>query len=135
MARHHKAATSPAIQGMAAEQFSNWRRWMAATGPLARFTASPMGAGPGGPVASLTSDAAGNLYGTTLLDGAYGQGNVFKLTPSGGGWTYTDLYDFTGGSDGGQPISNVTIDANGHLYGTTYQGGTSNVGVAWEITP
>jgi uncharacterized repeat protein (TIGR03803 family) len=95
----------------------------------------PSGAGPGGPVASLTIDEAGNLYGTTLLDGTYGQGNVFKLTPSGGGWTYTDIHDFTGGSDGGQPISNVMLDANGNLYGTTYRGGTNNLGVAWEITP
>jgi len=48
-------------------------------------------------------DAAGNLYGTTTEDGIYGHGNVFKLTPSNG-WTYTFLYDFTGGSDGGHAI-------------------------------
>lgn len=95
----------------------------------------PNGSGPGGPVANLTRDADGNLYGTTLSDGAHGQGNIFKLSPSGNGWTYTDVYDFTGGSDGGQPISNVTIDANGNLYGTTYQGGANNLGVVWKIGP
>jgi uncharacterized repeat protein (TIGR03803 family) len=92
-------------------------------------------AGNGGMSAAPTMDAAGNLYGVTLGDGAYSQGNVFKLTPSGGGWTYTDLYDFTGGSDGGFPISNVVMDASGNLYGTTYEGGSNGLGVAWEITP
>lgn len=91
--------------------------------------------GGGGPVAPLTRDAAGNLYGTTLLDGANRFGNVFKLSPSGGGWMYTDLYDFTGGSDGGEPMSTVVFDAQGNLYGTTYQGGTNNLGVVFEITP
>ena len=57
-----------------------------------------------GPYDSLMMDAAGNLYGTTTKDGAHGAGSVFKLTPSGGGWTETDLYDFTGGSDGGNSV-------------------------------
>ena len=61
-------------------------------------------------------------------------GNVFKLTPSGGGWTYSSLHDFTGGSDGAYPYSNVTFDAAGNLYGTA-SGGGRGVGVVWEITP
>ena len=32
-----------------------------------------------GPEASLTMDAAGNLYGTTSTGGAYGYGAAFKL--------------------------------------------------------
>ena len=88
-----------------------------------------------GPYASLTMDAAGNLYGTTTKDGAHGAGSVFKLRPSGGGWTETDLYDFTGGSQGAVPYGSVFIDANGNLYGTASQGGTHGYGVIWEITP
>ena len=80
-------------------------------------------------------DGAGNLYGTTFCDGAKGAGSVFKLTPSGGSWTYTSLHDFTGGSDGANPISNVVFDANGSLYGTALNGGAHGVGVVWEITP
>jgi uncharacterized repeat protein (TIGR03803 family) len=81
-------------------------------------------------------DAAGNLYGTTNADGAFGKGNVFKLSPSTGGWTYTDLHDFTGGSDGGAPLGNLAIDADGNIYGTTTHGGIDGVnGVIWEITP
>jgi uncharacterized repeat protein (TIGR03803 family) len=89
----------------------------------------------GGPAGALTMDAAGNLYGTTNGNGAYGFGAVFKLTPSNGSWTYTSLHDFTGGSDGGLPVSNVIFDANGNLYGTAYGGGGYGYGFVWEITP
>jgi len=88
-----------------------------------------------GPWGTLVMDAAGNLYGTTNCDGANGDGNIFKLTPGGGGWTYTDLYDFTGGSDGVYPHGNVVFDANGNLYGTAPYGGAYGKGVVWEITP
>jgi uncharacterized repeat protein (TIGR03803 family) len=79
-------------------------------------------------------DAAGNLYGTTMCDGAYGFGTVFKLTPGRGGWTYSDRHDFTGGSDGGYPSGAVAVDADGNLYGTAVYGGASNYGVIFEIT-
>ncbi len=95
-----------------------------------------------GPAWALVMDAAGNLYDVTQGDGAYNKGNVFKLTNTGGSWTYTSRYDFTGGRDGNFPISGVTLDANGNLYGTTYYGGDLNCGtngigcgVVWEITP
>ncbi len=95
-----------------------------------------------GPVANLTMDAPGDLYGTTLHDGANGYGSVFKLSPSSDGWIYTVLHDFTGGADGGYPASNVVLDANGNLYGTALCGGdnsctlgSSGDGVVWMITP
>ena len=34
-------------------------------------------------------DAAGNLYGTTGVGGTGGGGTVFKMAPSGAGWTFT----------------------------------------------
>jgi len=89
--------------------------------------------GNGGPTGSLVIDASGHLYGTTNADGAYQLGSVFELTPSNGGWTYTSLHDFTGDRDGANPFGNLTRDADGNLYGTTY-GGYGEGGV-WEITP
>jgi len=93
----------------------------------------PGGFDTAGPEASLTMDAAGNLYGTTIGGGYSTNGTVFKLTASGGGWTYTDFYDFSGEYDGGSPQSNVILDANGNLYGTAVDGQNGS-GVVWEIT-
>ena len=104
-------------------------------------TMSARGAHPlfGGPMSSLTIDAHGNLYGTTYQDGRWGWGSVFKLTPSGSGWTYTSLHDFCKDVrpciDGANPAGGVTLDANGNLYGTAEYGGTNSGGVVWEITP
>lgn len=94
---------------------------------------------PPGPPASLVMDAAGNLYGTTLSGGEYQAGSVFKLTPTAGGWIYTSLHDFTGGDDGANPAGGVTLDVNGNLYGTVYNGGSGCIpvgcGLVFEITP
>jgi hypothetical protein len=90
----------------------------------------------------MTMDAAGNLYGTTTFDGANRMGSVFKLTRTSGGWTYTDLHDFTGGADGSTPVGTMALDADGNLYGTSQYGGSGGTcdfntgcGVAWKITP
>jgi uncharacterized repeat protein (TIGR03803 family) len=93
--------------------------------------------GAGTTWATLTVDQAGNLYGTTVYGGAYGYGNVFRLSPTEGGWTYTSIYDFQGpfGQAGGYPYSSVTIDASGNLYGTTSTWARDGWGAVWEITP
>src|SRR5712671_5888622 len=86
--------------------------------------------GQGGsyPNAGLISDAAGNLYGTTVYGGTgacgsaapTGCGTVFELKRnSGGGWTEKVLHSFAGGSDGDLPQGGVIVDAAGNLYGTT----------------
>jgi uncharacterized repeat protein (TIGR03803 family) len=96
-----------------------------------------------GPQEPLAMDASGNLYGTTYCDGANQQGNIFKLTHTVNGWQYTSLYDFTGGNDGAHPVSNVTIDTDGTLYGTASAGGSTagycnffpGCGTVWMIKP
>ena len=94
-----------------------------------------------GPTGTLAMDSSGSLYGTTLMDGTHAGGSVFKLSPSGGSWTYTDLHDFQGGADGGNPFGNVVLDASGNIYGTAGVGGSGGgcdglgCGVVWEITP
>ena len=87
-----------------------------------------------GPQAALTLDVAGNLYGTTKCSGSNGLGSVFKLTNTRNGWTYSSLHDFGPGYEGVYPISNVTIDADGSLYGTTSEGGLE-FGTVWMIKP
>jgi uncharacterized repeat protein (TIGR03803 family) len=88
-----------------------------------------------GPDGSLVMDAVGDLYGVANSGGGFGFGSVFELTPSGDGWTFTSLHDFTGGTDGKFPFGNVTLDANGNLFGTASEGGAFGEGVVWEIVP
>ena len=91
-----------------------------------------------GPLGSLVMDEAGNLYGTTFSDGPYNAGTVFELAHSGDTWTYISLHDFTGGSDGGYPDSDLVFDAEGNMYGTAFGGGSptceSGCGVVFEIS-
>src|SRR6266852_3595420 len=71
------------------------------------------------PVAGLISDLRGDLYGTTELGGAYGNGAVFELTRgSNGQWTETLLHSFNG-QDGANPYASLIFDLAGNLYGTT----------------
>ncbi len=83
----------------------------------------------------LIFDTAGNLYGTTINGGTYGDGAVFQLTPNGDGtWTERVLYSFDP-ADGDQPVTGVILDAAGNLYGTTVAGGTYNTGTVFQLTP
>jgi hypothetical protein len=79
------------------------------------------------------------LYGTINGYCQECQGGIFKLTHNESGWAFTSLHDFTGGCDGGNPYSNVSIDAHGNLFGTASTGGAGcngdGCGVVWEITP
>ena len=94
------------------------------------------------PNSRLTSDGAGDFYGTTDEGGLtsrgaeLGYGTVFELSPNGsGGWNETVLHRFTGGSDGAHPAySYVIFDGVGNLYGTTYYGGTNGFGVVFELS-
>jgi len=80
--------------------------------------------GPGGinPTAGVVLDAKGNLYSTTLYDGAFAAGTVFKMSAAG---TEKVLYSFTGiGGDGALPeYGTLARDLSGNLYGTTAGGG------------
>ncbi|HUI83551.1 MAG TPA: choice-of-anchor tandem repeat GloVer-containing protein [Candidatus Binatia bacterium] len=95
-----------------------------------------------GSMASLIMAGSGVLYGTSRDDGPYGYGGVYQLKRlSQSEWIYSRLHNFTGGSDGAQPMGRLYRDANGNLYGTTMYGGGANncqptgCGVVFEITP
>jgi uncharacterized repeat protein (TIGR03803 family) len=67
---------------------------------------------------------------------ADGCGTLFELTPkTGGGWTEKILHNFSNSvNDGARPSASVIFDSAGNLYGTTFGGGASNGGTAFEIT-
>jgi len=82
------------------------------------------GADGGNAATALARDAAGNLYGTTVVGGADDCGTVFKLTNLGGGqWQESVLHSFNCFDEGKNPYGGVTMDAEGNLYGTTVSGG------------
>lgn len=81
------------------------------------FSDSPDG---GSPWAAPIQDKQGNFYGTTWAGGTLGFGTVYEVDSTG---HETILHNFTGGKDGSNPWSGLTIDAKGNLYGTTIVGG------------
>ena len=87
------------------------------------------------PEGDLVFDQAGNIYGTLNYDGAYGDGSVYQLVPSNGGFSENVLYSFAGSSDGAFPAAGVVLDTSGNLYGTTPAGGNQDgYGVVYQLT-
>lgn len=88
------------------------------------------------PRAGLAVDSQGKLYGTTWQGGdtdycgGYGCGVVFKLNQKG---KFTSLYDFTGGSDGSNPLGGLVRDKAGNLYGTTSYGGDLSCSLGYNV--
>ncbi len=80
---------------------------------------------------SLLLDTRGNLYGSTPGGGSFGNGVVFKLSPTG---EETVLHAFTG-RDGSAPIGSFTADLSGNIYGTAAGGGAFGHGVVFELSP
>jgi uncharacterized repeat protein (TIGR03803 family) len=71
----------------------------------------------------------GALYGTVVQSGI-GHGEVFKITTAG---VFTDVYDFTGGNDGGNPYAGLLLGTDGNLYGVTAADGNDGFGELYEI--
>ena len=98
---------------------------LAALAPAQTFTtlySFPNGSDGGLPYAGLTTDPAGNLYGTTYYGGVSGGGVVFKVDTAG---TESVLYSFCMQeycADGAGPVAPVVRDKAGNIYGTTYFG-------------
>ena len=76
----------------------------------------------GGPETSLVFDAAGNLYGTGLY------GTIYELSPSGGGWNESSIYQLDNYTNAG-----MIMDSAGNLYGTWWS--YDNNGGVFELSP
>ena len=90
------------------------------------------------PIAGLVQGASGNFYGTTKYGGAYAQGTIFEITPSG---VLTTLHSFcsqSGCPDGADPEAGLVQATDGNLYGTTAMGGAHcdyACGTIFRISP
>jgi len=87
------------------------------------------------PPEDVIFDSSGNLYSMTTFGGTEGAGTVFKLTPSGSGWTESVLHNFGNGSDGKYPSSALILDGSGNFYGTTQGGGNDGLGTVYSLSP
>jgi uncharacterized repeat protein (TIGR03803 family) len=89
------------------------------------------------PVAGVTLDASGNLYGTTSAGGTYGYGTVFEVSPSTPRWTERILHHFELESDGGVPYAGLVL-SSGSLYGAATEGGaggSNGGGTVFKLSP
>jgi uncharacterized repeat protein (TIGR03803 family) len=88
------------------------------------------------PIAGLTIDDTGNLFGTTYLGGGQDNccGTVFQLSTAGGKWTESVLHTFTHGGDGLDPVAGLISDKNGNLFGTAPYAGANGFGAVYELT-
>ena len=84
---------------------------------LHSFAGAPDGAHP---YAGLIMDGSGNIYGTTMLGGAFDRGTVFESDATG---KERVLYSFSGQADGAYPNAGLILDRAGNLYGTANEGG------------
>jgi uncharacterized repeat protein (TIGR03803 family) len=87
------------------------------------------------PLAGVTFDQDGNLWGTTYRGGTNGWGSVYELSPQqGGGWTNTVIYSFDQSNENIiSPEGPVSFDRSGNVYGTTLFGGSSGYGVVFQL--
>jgi uncharacterized repeat protein (TIGR03803 family) len=83
------------------------------------------------PVGGVVMDSNGNLYGGTVMGGAFGDGLLYEYSSTG---QLTTLVTFSG-PNGWNPEGSLTFDAAGNLYGVTNQGGTSGYGTVFQLTP
>ena len=85
-------------------------------------------------------DQAGNIFGATYEGGFgcplyFGDGGIFKLSPSQGGWSYQFAYHFMGELTGCNPLGDVVVDQSENIYGTTYMCGLHGEGAVYQVSP
>lgn len=87
------------------------------------------------PLPGLLFDTAGNLYGASWGPG-YGYNNVFELAPTGqGSWHQSVLYNFKKVAKGYIPEVAPILGFDGKFYGTTVEGGESDHGAVYALSP
>jgi uncharacterized repeat protein (TIGR03803 family) len=89
----------------------------------------------------ILSLSGATLYGTTYSGGVSNEGTLFSINTDGSG--FTNFYTFTGGTSGAFPMGGLELYEVGNflavrtttltLFGTTYSGGASNLGMVFSI--
>jgi uncharacterized repeat protein (TIGR03803 family) len=101
---------------------------------LHRFAGSDDGATPNG----LAMGADGALYGITQYGGSSNLGTVFAIAPqasNGGAWAENVVFSLPGFTGDGWNPTGVAVGRRGVVYAITANGGNSNFGTAFSLTP
>jgi uncharacterized repeat protein (TIGR03803 family) len=95
------------------------------------------------PTSVVLIPSSGVLYGATFhgglagtIDCSFGCGTIYQLRPpatSGGAWTYTVVFYFTG-ANGSFPDGGLGLGGGGVLYGVTELGGSFGGGTVFALT-
>jgi uncharacterized repeat protein (TIGR03803 family) len=84
------------------------------------------------PYGGLVQGSDGNFYGTTDSGGTNYDGTVFRISATG---SYSNLYSFGSvTNDGNNPRAGLVQGSDGNFYGTTFEGGTNNLGTVFKLT-
>ena len=85
------------------------------------------------PYGSLIQATDGKLYGMTSGGGVNSVGVLFQYDPTT--ISYNKKFDFDGTVNGSSPLGSLMQASDGRLYGMTYDGGASNVGIIFQYDP
>lgn len=109
----------------------------AANHPVVTFTTLQSFDGKDGTesFSGMVQGANGNFYGTTYFGGAKNSGEVFEITPDGTLTILSSLCSKSHCTDGSYTYATPVQSTNGNFYGTTYTGGTSDLGTVFNLSP
>ncbi|MEJ7643326.1 MAG: choice-of-anchor tandem repeat GloVer-containing protein [Chryseolinea sp.] len=100
---------------------------------LHRFAPESIGSMSFNSSGELVQGPDGSLYGTRMYGGTNSNGIVYKINSDGTGFTV--LKDFKDPVSGIRPAGRVLLASDGRIYGTTFGGGSSNVGTIFSLLP
>jgi uncharacterized repeat protein (TIGR03803 family) len=82
---------------------------------------------------ALTQASEGALYGMTAIGGTNRAGTVYTLNVDGSGYSVLHVFGSVA-RDGGNPEAGLTEGSDGGLYGTTFFGGSNDLGTVFRLS-
>ena len=107
--------------------------------PTLLATADDFHFASGSGIGAITLDAAGDVFGETFSQYAFGPGTVFEIAKAGAGYdkpaTVATLnFAETLVQNSGSPTSALVADSSGNLFGVAQYGGLTGAGTLFEVS-
>jgi uncharacterized repeat protein (TIGR03803 family) len=88
----------------------------------------------GYPWSGLVRGADGQLY-AAVKEAGNAWGSIIRIDPASPAPVLTTVYVFSNTADGRYPVGELILGSDGNFYGTTSEGGASDSGTVFRITP